>query len=111
MPDYDSRQANPFPFPIASEVEAAPGTREQKAARNVIARHVQGIPRRAILLGDNDHAPIPRGVLDLVAAVYELLDWVATDEDSPSGEIQAKAAVVKILNHHGCPDEREVPGT
>jgi hypothetical protein len=99
---------NPFPFPIASEVEAAPGTREEKAARNVIVRHIQGIPRRAYLLGESDHAPVLAGIRDLTAAAYAVLD--AIPQDQLNGTLGETATHLRnVLEDHGCPETREHP--
>lgn len=87
-----------FPFPTAADVAAAPGGREIKAARNIMVRNVPGIPRRAFLMGESDHAPILQGVKDLTTEVYVLLD-------SLEGEINPQIEVVrKLLEDHGCPD-------
>lgn len=99
---------NPFPFPIASEVEAAPGTREIKAARNIMVRHIPGVPRRDFLLGQNDHAPILQSVHELTSAAYTLLD--AVDWNSVSEDARTAAFTMKqIMEHHGCPESREEP--
>lgn len=102
MPDHD-RRANPYPFPTAAEALAAPGTREEKAARNVISRHVHGIPKRAFILGEADHAPVMHGIRDLVTAVYALLDDLAEDSNSHP----AAFPIIEILEHHGCPEALE----
>lgn len=85
MPDYESRAANPYGFPTAEEVTAAPGSRELKAARNVATRKFQGIPQRAFLLGENDHSPVLKGIVDLTTAVYgffESVDWNTVNEEA-----------------------------
>lgn len=90
---------NPFPFPTAAEIEASPGTREEKSARFVISRHIQGIPSRGYLLGDCDNAPIYRGVKDLTTAAWAVLDaWKAGN----SGELDTMAKTLEmILTDHG----------
>lgn len=98
-----------YPFPTAEDVEAAPGSRAVKAARNIMVRHIRGIPRRAFLSGENDPAPVVRGVLDLTEAVYRLIDELDTDGVLKSPE--AKAALNDLdalLDHHGCPKASEV---
>jgi hypothetical protein len=99
---------NPVPFPIASEVEAAPGTREIKAARNIMVRNVRGVPSRDFLLGNNDHAPILRAVSELTGAAYELIDavdWNAVSEEAQSAAFKLR----QIMEHHGCPETRDEP--
>jgi hypothetical protein len=94
---------NPFPYPTAKDVEEAPGTREEKAARNIIVRHIPGVARRDYLLGNNDSAPILQGVRDLTSAVYQLLDQI--DQPEVSAELRRAGAQVRsILTDHGCPD-------
>lgn len=103
---------NPFPFPTAEEVEAAPGDPAMKAARNVVTRHIPGIPRRGFLLGGNDTSPILQGVRDLTAAALALCDEIDPEPDAPvphlSREIQDRLAELRaILEHHGCPTAEE----
>lgn len=104
---------NQFPFPTAEDVAESPGTREQKAARNVIVRYVTGIPRRGYLLGESDHAPIYRGVADLTAACYALVDAINTVDTGHVRHpmldeiVQAKESLVEVLEHHGCPTAAE----
>lgn len=76
MPDHDRRQ-NPYPYPTQEDVDAAPGDRVEKAARNVATRAFQGIPQRAFLLGDADHSPVMRSIREFIGPVYELLDDLA----------------------------------
>lgn len=101
---------NPFPFPIASEVEAAPGTREEKAARNIIVRRITGIPRRGYLLGDCDSAPVLKGIVDLTTACYALLDALSDIRDmNDIPQIEQEDALREMLEHHGCPETRDMP--
>jgi hypothetical protein len=79
----EEKRANPFPHPTLEEVMAAPGTREEKAARFVATRHfVGGIPSRAFLLGDNDHSSMMQGVRDLTTAVFTLLDALDANDET-----------------------------
>lgn len=97
----EDKRANPFPYLTAEEFEASEGTREQKAARCIAARKFGGIPTRAFLLGDNDHSPMMKGILDFVTEVYVLLD-------SLEGEINPQIETVrKMMEDHGCPTSRE----
>lgn len=93
----EDKRANPYPYPTAEDVAAAPGGREIKAARNIVTRKVRGIPQRGFLLGEYDHAAVVQGVLDLTTEVYLLLDSLV-------GEVNPQAEVVrKMLEDHGCP--------
>lgn len=65
---------NPYPNATPAEVEATPGGREIKAARNIAVRKFGGIPIRGFLLGTCDHSPVLRGIVDLTTEVYVLLD-------------------------------------
>lgn len=108
----EDKRANPYPMTTAAEVAAAPGSREQKAARNIAVRRFGGIPRRAFLLGDNDHSPMVRGIADFTAAAYKLVD--AVDAANLSGQpmtteewnriIDANADLFSMMEDHGCPD-------
>lgn len=108
----EDKRANPYPYPTAQEVEAAPGSREKKAARNIAVRHMAGIPIRAFLLGQNDDSPMMRGIVDLTTGVYELLDLVNSTprpvgEDGGSALDTAARRVHDMLEHHGCPKAKE----
>jgi len=70
----EDKKANPYPYPTAEEVAAAPGERGIKAARNIATRRFEGIPGRAFLLGSNDHSPMLRGIADLTELCYRILD-------------------------------------
>ena len=72
-----------------------------------MVRNVTGIPRRAFLMGESDHAPILRGVADLTTACYKVLDTLA-DRFEDSSESDALDELRAILEHHGCPDESAV---
>lgn len=99
----EDKRANPFPYPTATEVLAAPGGRELKAARNIVTRYIEGIPKRGFILGDNDHSAIMRGVQDLTTEVYTLLD-------SLDGVMNPQIESVRaMLEHHGCPDTAPIP--
>lgn len=94
-----------FPFPTAADVAATPGTREQKAARNIAVRHIQGIPRRAFLLGDADHASMMKGIVDLADGVYRLLDLIEEQDEvdlMSSKTRHAMDVLHKMLEDHGC---------
>lgn len=99
---------NPFPYPTAAEVEQAPGSREEKAARNVVVRHIPGLARRDYLLGNNDHAPILAGIRDLTGACYALLDALYTDSTIMELPPQVDA-LREMLEQHGCPEAVEQP--
>lgn len=99
----EDKRANPYPYPTAQEVEAAPGSREKKAARNIAVRHMAGIPIRAFLLGQNDDSPMMRGIVDLTTAVYELLDQI----DTPGATLSSVDRIREMLEHHGCPRAKE----
>lgn len=87
-------RANPYPNATPAEVEAAPGGREIKAARNIAVRKFGGIPVRAFLLGENDHSPMLKGVVDLTTACYALLDsWKNGDHEG----FQTKAAELEDM--------------
>lgn len=92
---------NPFPFPTAEEVEAAPGDRAIKAARNIVSKRIDGIPKRGYVLGDCDHAPVVQGVRDFAEEVYVLLD-------SLEGEMNPQIEIVrKMMEDHRCPTSAE----
>lgn len=91
---------NQFKMPTAEQMAEMPGDRETKAARNLMVRKISGIPRKAFLTGDNDHAPILMGLVDLTTAIYALLDAIPARTNSPLSE--RAAAVQAILEHHGC---------
>ena len=104
---------NPYPFPTAEEVEAAPGTREEKSARFVITRHIKGVPQRGYLLGDCDHAPIYRGVRDLTTAIWALIDKLDPEDDAPNPRFtQEELGLIEevrvILTDHGCATAAEM---
>jgi len=103
----DHNRRDPLPIPSAEEAESAPGSREIKAARNIVSRHIGGIPKRGYVMGDCDHAPILKGVADLTAMVYNLLDHLDPEPDAPSPlerETLDRIAVVRaMLEDHRCP--------
>lgn len=105
---------HPYPHPTAADVEAAPGDRETKAARNIVSRHIPGIPKRGYMLGDSDSAPILQGVRDLTAETYKLVDLI--DEANINGKpaelptveewgkiIDQNAEIVALMEDHRCP--------
>jgi hypothetical protein len=93
---------NPYPFPTAEEVEAAPGDREIKAARNIASRRFDGIPKRGYVMGDCDHAVIVQGIHDLTTACYKVLDALdGRFEDS--SEADALNEMRALLEDHRCP--------
>lgn len=95
----EDKRANPFPYPTAEDVAAAPGDRETKAARNIMVRNIQGIPRAPFLRGDSDHAPILQGVKDLTTACYQVLDAFAEESNAHPSLL----ALRDLLEDHGCP--------
>lgn len=99
----EDKRANPYPYPTAEEFHAAPGTREQKAARCIAARKFGGIPSRAFLLGENDHSPLMLGLLDLTTLCYRLLDEHAEDPDASDTFVELR----DMLEDHGCPDSHD----
>lgn len=95
-----------YPFPTATEALSAPGDREDRAARNVVSRLIDGIPKRAYIIGEADHAPVVRGVKELVTACYKVLDTLdGRFEDS--SESDALDEMRTILEDHRCPPEPE----
>jgi len=95
---------NQYPYPTATDAANAPGDREIKAARYVVARNIQGLFRRAYIMGESDSAPIVQGVHDLTKACYKVLD-VFADRFEDSSEADALAELEAILTDHGCPEE------
>ena len=103
MPDYNSRN-DPFPYPTAAEVDEAPGSRIDKAARNIVSARIQGIPRRAFLLGHNDKAPVVQSVREFISVVADLIDSIPPAELTGS----LRAAVVEVeamMMDHKCGDQ------
>lgn len=92
---------NPYPDVTPSELANAPGSLAQKAARNVAVAEFGGIPRRPLLLGENDHSPMMRGVTKFTGAVLEMLDAMDCHESDRLHD--AKARVEAILNAPGIP--------
>lgn len=104
MPDYDSRRADPYPYPTAQEVYAAPGDPIIKATRNIAVRKIQGIGRRGFLLGENDHSPMVSGLAEFVTEVRKLIDAIAPAD--LSGTLLEQVDTVNgMMLYHGCPDE------
>lgn len=95
----EDKRANPYSTATAAEVEAAPGSREEKAARNIAVRRFGGIPRRAFLLGNNDHSPVVKGIVDLTTLCYEVLDEFAEESNAHPKLL----ALRDMLEDHGCP--------
>lgn len=101
---------HPYPFPTAEDVDAAPGDRETKAARNIMVRHIEGLVRRPFLMGESDHAPILRGVKDLTQACYRLIDALDQMEGERDPQHRTTAYVDAhitdlrdLMEDHGCP--------
>lgn len=113
----EDKRANPYPYPTAAEVAAVPGDRAVKASRNIAVNQFGGIPRRAFLLGGNDHSPVMKGLIAFVGKVYDLVDTIDAANGAsevPSVEewlqiIDANAALVEMMEHHGCPDANPEP--
>lgn len=99
----EDKRANPYPYPTAEEFHAAPGTREQKAARCIAARKFGGIPTRAFLLGDNDHSPLMLGLVDLTTLCYRILDEFAEENNGHPRLLE----LCSMLEDHGCPDSHD----
>lgn len=106
---------NSYPFPTATEALEAPGDRVAKGARFVAARHIRGLARRAFIVGENDHAPVLKGVRDLVEKVYALVDSLDATEDPLTGptldeEVLSRVALIKtMLEDHGCQEHPSNP--
>ena len=102
---------NPYPQTTAAEIAEVDGTREQRAARIVAQRAFDGIPRRAFLLGQADHSPVVKGIVQLTTAVYKLVDLIddannVTDRPTVkewNAIIDANAELVQMMEDHGCP--------
>lgn len=104
MPDYDSRRADPYPYPTAAEVDSAPGDRAIKAARNIAVRKIQGIPRKGFLLGDADRSPMLQGFAEFTEEVYKLIDAIAPAD--LSGTLREQVHYVEsMMADTGCPLE------
>lgn len=99
----EDKRANPYPYPSAEEFHAAPGTREQKAARCIAARRFGGIPTRAFLLGDNDRSPLMQGLVDLTTICYQILDEFAEDSNGHPKLLELR----DMLEDHRCPTSPE----
>lgn len=70
--------------------------RDLVAARALMARNITGIPRRPYLTGDNDSAPILRGLREFCAAVYAVVDAV-DQTDGYADLIDRNAEVVAMM--------------
>lgn len=108
MPDYDSRQSDPYPYPTAAEVAAAPGDDVIKAARNIVARKIDGIPRRAFLLGQNDHSPVMQSVAEFVGLVDQLLLSIPEADYNGSVKEYGDKLGAMMLDHR-CGDQAAPP--
>ena len=108
MPDYDSRQSDPYPYPTAAEVDQAPGDYFDKAARNIVASKIEGIPRRAFLLGNNDKSVVMKGVREFIVAVDEIISAIAPADLSGSLK-EAVAKVEGMMLDHKCGDQAAPP--
>lgn len=106
----EDKRANPYPYPTAEDVRNAPGDRTIKAARNIISRRIDGIPKRAYVTGENDHAIILQGIHDLTTVCYKLIDAIDNtaplhgDSPLPDAVIDANAELVAMLEDHRCPE-------
>ena len=110
MPDYDSRRSDPYPHPTAAEIAAAPGDAIIRAARNIIVRNVQGIPRRGYLLGHNDKAPVVQAVAEFVSAVDKLL--MAIPSADYNGTVkEAGDLLVTMMNDDGSAKQPSPPAS
>lgn len=99
-------RSNPIPFPTAEEVEAAPGDRAIKAARNIVSRRIEGIPKRGYIMGECDHAPVVKGIRDLTEAIYDFMDKLDGD-DANKLTPETREALNRmdaILDDHRCPE-------
>ncbi len=93
---------NQYPVTTAQEVDAAPGDPATKAARNIMARRISGIPKRPFLLGQCDHAPVLMGVAEFTGAVQDLLAAAPPDyRNGTFGEHYER--VLAMMNDHRCP--------
>lgn len=101
----EDKRSNPYPYPTAEEVEAAPGDRADKAARNIVSRRIDGIPKRGYVLGDCDHAPVVKGVRDFVEAVYAFMDELDEDDDNKLTPATREALnrMDAMMDEHRCP--------
>lgn len=97
----EDKRANPYPHLTAAEFHAAPGTREQKAARCIAARKFGGIPTRGFLVGSNDHSPVMQGIVDLTTLCYQILDDFGEDSNAHPKLLELR----DMLEDHGCPSE------
>ncbi len=64
---------NQYPHVTAEEwdkikAETAP---EIVSARALMARNITGVPKRPFLVGDNDHSPIMRGLVEITTELYK----------------------------------------
>ena len=69
------------------------------AARVLMCRNIHGIPRRPYLIGDNDHSPILKGLVEFCEMAYRLVDAV---DNSPQAHlrdsvIDANADLVQMM--------------
>lgn len=103
MPDYNSRN-DPYPYPTAAEVDQAPGDYFDKATRNIVASKIDGIPRRAFLMGDNDKSSIMQAVREFVVAVDGIISSIAPADLSGSLR-EAVAKVEGMMLDHKCGDQ------
>lgn len=76
--------------------------REVVAARALIARNITGVPKRPYLVGDNDHAPILRGLVEFTTEVYKLVDAIDAANPGLTGDpadriIDANAEIVSMM--------------
>lgn len=103
MPQERSSQ---YPFPTATDALSAPGDRADKAARNIVSRRIDGIPKRGYIMGDCDHAPIVQGVRDLAEVIYDFMDKLDGDDDNKLTPETREALnrMDAMLDDHRCPE-------
>lgn len=97
---------NVYPYPTATDVANAPGDRADKAARNIVSRRIEGIPKRGYIMGECDHAPVVKGIRDLTEAIYDFMDKLDGD-DANKLTPETREALNRmdaILDDHRCPE-------
>lgn len=98
----EDKRANPYPYVTPEEFAESDGTREEKGARCIAASQFGGIPTRAFLLGDNDHAPVMKGVRAFVTEVYRLVDLIdAGNLDDRPAEPPSEEQWTRIVEKAG----------
>lgn len=96
---------NQFPMPTAGEVEEVPGHPAVKAARNIVSRHITGIPKRGYVMGTCDSAPILRAVAEFAEAVQEMI--AAIPDSQLNGSLRDRVYDVReMMADSKCPTSR-----